>query len=523
MRKLLLIAASAAVFVGASMAQSPLTTTFANNNMGAAGGGIYFDLTVNVPIVITQIDTNCTGTGSVDVLTCPTTRVGNQTNAGAWTLVGNGTVTGAVAGAQTTLSGLPPIPLAPGTYGIAYRGVGVSHNYTNGNGANQTYSTAELTLNAGEASNVAFVAPLFTPRVVNTNIHYQVSGGGTVATRSSYGAGCYDCPDSTYESFGTAASFDLNGTTVRATAGASYAYGPGAPYVAPTAAATTLALTDDSEVTVPLPFAFPMPCGAAPLTQFQVCSNGFISTASNGVAYTPSVSAAMNFANTSWGCWHDYNPAAGGAVKTELEGGSGAFVVTWDGVADFGVAGSANFWQMAFYPNGDVEYRFSQMSAAGGTGFLVYYSPAGASPDPGNRDISGTLAAGWATCCTPVAALNLAASARPVTGTTIQLATSQIPAGTTISVVLVNFSALVPGLSLAGLGMPGCFQHIALGGAVTLGVSVGSAPWNQPFGIPAGPAYVGTAVFAQSAALVAGVNPFGAVSSNGLRLFVGDI
>jgi hypothetical protein len=231
----------------------------------------------------------------------------------------------------------------------------------------------------------------------------------------------------------------------------------------------------------------------------------------------------MNFANTSWGCWHDFNPAAGGAVKTELEGGSGAFVVTWDGVADFGVAGSANFWQMAFYPNGDVEYRFSQMSAAGGTGFLVYYSPAGASPDPGNRDISGTLAAGWTTCCTPVAALNLAASARPVTGTTIQLATSQIPAGTTISVVLVNFSALVPGLSLAGLGMPGCFQHIALGGAVTLGVSVGSAPWNQPFGIPAGPAYVGTAVFAQSAALVAGVNPFGAVSSNGLRLFVGDV
>jgi hypothetical protein len=519
----LLIAASAALLSGvAVLAQSPLTTTFANNNSGNAGGGVYFDLTVNVPIIITGIDGNFTGTGSCDVLTCPVTRTGNQTTVAAWTLVGNGTVTGAVAGAQTPLNGLPPIPLGPGSYGIAFRGVGVAHNYTNGNGANQTVIRAEMTLNAGEASNVAFTAPLFTPRVVNCNIHYQVAGGGTVATKTKYGNPCYTCYASTYENFATAASFDLNGTSIQAALGAAYAVTSAGAYVAPTAAATTLALTDDSEVTVQLPFPFPMPCGASPLTQFQVCSNGFISTASNGVSFTPAVATMLAFPNTSWGTWHDYNPAGGGGgVKTEVEGGSGAFVVTWDGVFDFATT-TPNFWQMAFYPNGNVQYRYQSMSTAGGA-FLVYYSPAGASLDPGNRDISATIAAGYTVCCTDSLGLDLDASARPVTGTTIQLQTSSVPPTASLSLVLLNFAAVIPGIELTFLGMPGCYQNIALGGAVTLAVNIGPASWSTPFGIPSGATFIGTNVFGQSAALVPGVNPLGATSSNGLRLFVGNL
>lgn len=347
---------------------------------------------------------------------------------------------------------------------------------------------------------------------------------GAFAQKSKYGNDCYDCYASVYENFGTAASFDLNGSSMRGNFGAAYAFTPGAAYTAPTAAATPLALGDDTQVTVILPFGFPMPCGAAPLTQFQVCSNGYISTASNGTAFTPSVSAALGFANTSWGVWHDFNPGAAGsgAVKTEVESGTGAFVVTWDGVFDFGGT-TPNFWQMAFYPNGNVEYRFQTMSAAGGTGFLVYYSPAGPNADPGNRDISSTLAAGFAVCCTDTSGLDLDASARPVSGTTIQLNTSNVPATASLSVVLVNFAALVPGLELSGLGMPGCYQNIGLFGAVTLGLNVGPASWSQPFGIPLSSSYYGTNVFGQSAALVPGVNPLGAVSSNGLRLLVGNL
>ena len=61
-------------------AQSPLTTTFANNNGGSVGGGVYFDLNVTAAggITITGLDLNLTGTGSVEVYTLPGTRLGNN-------------------------------------------------------------------------------------------------------------------------------------------------------------------------------------------------------------------------------------------------------------------------------------------------------------------------------------------------------------------------------------------------------------------------------------------------------------
>jgi len=41
-----------------ALPQSPLTTTFSNNNSGNIGGGLYFDLTVIVPITILGLDLN---------------------------------------------------------------------------------------------------------------------------------------------------------------------------------------------------------------------------------------------------------------------------------------------------------------------------------------------------------------------------------------------------------------------------------------------------------------------------------
>jgi len=70
--------AAGAVFPGLLLAQSPLTTTYANNNGGSPGGSVYFDLTLNTGIAITQLDTNTSGlSGTLDLYTTPTTYSGN--------------------------------------------------------------------------------------------------------------------------------------------------------------------------------------------------------------------------------------------------------------------------------------------------------------------------------------------------------------------------------------------------------------------------------------------------------------
>src|SRR5262249_4970151 len=102
-----------AIAVGAmATAQSPLTTLFAQNNGGGAGWTMYFDVTVNIPLTFTQFDINnnagaVAGSISVYYTTSATTYVGNDTNAGAWTLGGTGTCTGAATNVPT------PCPISP--------------------------------------------------------------------------------------------------------------------------------------------------------------------------------------------------------------------------------------------------------------------------------------------------------------------------------------------------------------------------------------------------------------------------
>lgn len=174
--KLLALAFSALSTI--AVAQSPLTTTFANNNGGAVGGGIYFDVNVTAPsgIVVNGLEVNlgsaASTAGTIEVYTCPSSRTGNQGNSAVWTLVSSGAVTAAGAGTPSAVA-IAPFTLPAGQVGMAFKAVGVAHAYTNGNGSNQTYSNGDLSLSCGEASNVAFTAPILTPRVVNCRISYD--------------------------------------------------------------------------------------------------------------------------------------------------------------------------------------------------------------------------------------------------------------------------------------------------------------------------------------------------------------
>jgi hypothetical protein len=124
-------------------------------------------------------------------------------------------------------------PLGQGLWGIAYVANGFDNVYTNGTGLNQNHFSADCDISAGKASNVPFTAPLFTPRVVNTRIHYCASAGGGTnycrPTRTNRGCLPHTSSSGTASATGGPGSFTLacdnlpakkNGFLLFSTAGA---------------------------------------------------------------------------------------------------------------------------------------------------------------------------------------------------------------------------------------------------------------------------------------------------------------
>lgn len=166
----------------AAQAQS-LTTIFTGGNNNSIGGNVLFDLNVVSGITVTSLATNVnnaqTGlTVNLEVWTRSGTSVGFEAASAGWTLVSSGTAT-AVANNSPTLFDVSDFVLGPGVTGVAIRNVNYAANYTNGNGSNQVYSNADLTLTAGSATNAFFTGGVNSPRVWNGTINY--SGGGSTA------------------------------------------------------------------------------------------------------------------------------------------------------------------------------------------------------------------------------------------------------------------------------------------------------------------------------------------------------
>ncbi|HEX6811802.1 MAG TPA: hypothetical protein VF384_09295 [Planctomycetota bacterium] len=343
------------------------------------------------------------------------------------------------------------------------------------------------------------------------------------ATNTTLGLGCGKQSTSVYENFTGSASFDLDNTVLSMlpTGPGSYIVLNGLGAFLPVGSISTpvsLALIDDSEVVQTFTTGtFP---GA---TSFNICSNGYVSIGSNGTGYTPDVAGFLNATNTAWRTWHDLNPAAPGSGQVKYEESAAAIVVTWDGVWDYGgtSAASANTFQMQFYPSGQITLAWGTMSHLG-NGYLVGYSPGGSSADPGNRDLSALGASIIELAGTDVLPLQLAATTRPVLGTSWNLTTGNIPATGIIGVDI--FGVADPAvLDLFFLGMPGCQLRTTLDVIAGPWV-VGGATHNYSFAVPALPlSLVGFELFTQSAVFqVPPVNAFGAITSNGIKGKLGD-
>ncbi|MGE0143430.1 MAG: PKD domain-containing protein [Planctomycetota bacterium] len=182
----LLFLAWIGISAGGVGAQTPsrIATLFASDNGGGDGGAVYFDITTTQRVWITHIELNSAAAlgspVSLDVHALPNgvSHVGAESSP-AWTVVSTADASVPAAGIdQPTVVPLRvPVLFEPGSRGVALVIHGGGHRYTNGDGTNQSFTDSVVTLSLGSASNAPFVAPVFSPRVWNGALRYEIANG----------------------------------------------------------------------------------------------------------------------------------------------------------------------------------------------------------------------------------------------------------------------------------------------------------------------------------------------------------
>jgi hypothetical protein len=518
-------------------------------NQGNVGGGVYFDLVVNQTVTLQSLtyvaSESTTGTTSwVNVFVGPSTWVGNVgTNPGPWLLVAATTPVPVTPGIDTVCVGvlnpaganLGTVTFAPGTYGVALQAVGHSWGYQNGQQSFPAPGGA-FTVVAGGAANVFLSLPSIAPRSMNGAITFAL--GGTPLSFplvEAYGAGCYRNFRSFYELFPSSLFVDRGNTSMRLAYDATnnrYVASAGTTPVDTTVVTSPgLALLDDENRTVALagnqPLVFPGVGGPAAVSTVEMCSNGYVNLAGTTPAVgSPSVATWLNGAATRIGNHHDLNPALGGACHYDFDAGNGAHVFSWLGVPTAGIAPpSPNTFQLAFFANGDVEFRWGTMSQAGGTGWptLIGFTPGNGAADPGSLDLSAALVGGFATSGFDRLPLTLTATVAAVPAPATTLTTGNVT-GTSVGVCFVSFASLPQspaGLDLGIVGAPGCAANVDVlaGVGFTIGNLGAPAPGlTVTLPLPGAAGTLGVHLFCQSAWLDATQNALGIITSHGLRL-----
>ncbi len=112
-------------------------------------------------------------------------------------------------------------------------------------------------------------------------------------------------------------------------------------------------------------------------------------------------------------------------------------------------------------------------------------------------------------------------TARPVLGTTSQLVTDNLTAGTPFVINLLSLAEPTAAFDLAALGLPGCRQHIDLGASTASLHLVAAGAAVATLGIPNNPGFTGITIHSQSIAFTPGFNAAGLVTTNGLCLRLG--
>lgn len=521
----------AAFLSSTTLAQSPLTTWLWGANSGAPGGAIYFDLDAEAPLAVTSLWLPLVGNGNgtLSVYRCQGGHAGQETQPAAWTLVATATLTGGFWPGWpidwSTATFATPWTLPAGNHGYALVAPGMAHLYDDlVPQVSGVFVTEELRLTAGSASNVPFSGPVFAGRVPNLMIHYADPGPG-FARHAEVGSGCGARHASVYEAFAEAWQFDLSHTSFRMVphAGGYEVRAGGGVWRAPSAAAVSLGLVDESTAICTFQGVFDYPGGST--SSFEVGSNGTVSAGPNLLDMFVGVAGFIDQPHAVWGVWRDFVPTSLGNVWFEQVGTEvhitflDVFAIV-DGLLDL----TPSRFQLQFDTASDVvTFVFAGMAQVGGAGLygfpshVVGFSPGGPSPMPAPVDLSSPALLHHTAAADRVE-LRLRTSARPVRGTAPFL--SLHPVDSSAMLAGLVFGLANPQLDLGAYGMPGCTQHVTPLATVLLPLGGGGVP-PLPFAVPDA---VGTNVYAQGFVWdpAAGTNALSVIASQGLRLSIGS-
>ena len=143
----------------------------------------------------------------------------------------------------------------------------------------------------------------------------------------------------------------------------------------------TIGLGDDAYQDISLPFSFPF-YGSTYSTVY-VGSNGYVTFESGDTTYSESFGVHFDRPRISL-LFDDLNPSAGGSVNWKTIGD--AFVVTWNGVAEYGTSNS-NTFQLALFANGEFLLAWNGLDVGDA---IIGLSPGGGlAPNFIQNDLSG--------------------------------------------------------------------------------------------------------------------------------------
>tara|TARA_R110002094_G_scaffold60544_5_gene71178 strand:+ start:443 stop:2023 length:1581 start_codon:yes stop_codon:yes gene_type:complete len=359
----------------------------------------------------------------------------------------------------------------------------------------------------------------------NLVISNDTTLAGTYASNTVQGIGCGggnpQGDGTAYELFTASSPFDLSNT------GHSYIWNVDGYILLNTAGAIVppvgapTAFTATQTQTITLPFAFPSLEG--PITEINVCSEGWFGFGPNGTSdSSESVSDLLNrdFARLAF-LWDSLDPSIGGTIHLEAVG-LDEFHITFTDVPETGGAG-ANTVQVALKDTGLIEVRYGACSLLD---CLVGLSSGNGATDPGPSDYSDpALSVLFTTGVGPfLPILSLSGATRPVLGTNWDLTVDVIPAGTPLG--LHWFASINPNIpDLTSIGIPGCGLYASL---VVLGgpwVPTVGTPYNYSLTLPpASPPLIGLELYAQAALFTSPQsNAFGLETTNGIKGKVGDL
>jgi hypothetical protein len=327
----------------------------------------------------------------------------------------------------------------------------------------------------------------------------------STASSSQLGTGC-TTPAIVQEVF-PPLGFDLAGGSLMFTPNGTggYTVTPGAgPFVLPVA--PPLPAGDDTIAPgLVLPFLFPHPGGSA--FTIDVCSNGYVWLSRDRRAdYTPTALEFESQIARIAALWMDLNPGVAGTVH--YDAGPASAMVTWLGVAEYGVPASTNSAQLELFPGGSFALRWLLAGATAGS-TLVGYSA-------GPETVGGlvNLSAAPFDTGAQTQPLGLARTTRAVLGTAMLQSVLRIPPGTALGFVVHGLVSFGPaGFPLGGMGMPGCAQYQTVD-AVTPFLVFGPMALSGVL-VPPAPAFAGLSIYSQAVTISPPYTLAGVLVSNG--------